>query len=67
MERFKSKALHTITNALWFIPNAVILRNLQTPAVKEETRRFSSQYGDHLTAHPNDLGVNLMAEADDNR
>jgi hypothetical protein len=49
-----------ITNALWFVPNAVILRALQTPTVKEEIRHFSSRYGARLIAHPNDLAVNLM-------
>jgi hypothetical protein len=49
LERFQSKALRMITNAPWFVPNAVILRDLQTPAIKEEIRRFISQYGARLS------------------
>jgi hypothetical protein len=38
-------------------PNKVIRRDLQTPAVKEEIRRYSSQYSARLSAHPNGLVV----------
>jgi hypothetical protein len=34
--------------------------------IKEEIRRYSSQYSSGLSAHPNDLVVNLM-ELPDNR
>jgi hypothetical protein len=40
--------------------------DLQTPAVKEEIHHYSFQYSAHLSAHPNDLTVNLM-ELPDNR
>jgi hypothetical protein len=36
------------------------------PTVKEEIRRYSSQYSARLSAHPNDLIVNLI-ELPDNR
>jgi hypothetical protein len=49
-----------IINAPRIVPNAVILRDHQTPTVKEEIRRFGSQYGSRLSADPNDLAVNLM-------
>jgi hypothetical protein len=39
----------------------VIRRDLQIPAVKEEIRRYSSQYRARLGAHPNDLFVNLKS------
>jgi hypothetical protein len=42
--------------------NTVILRDLQIPTVKEEIRRYSSQY----SAHQNGLIVNLM-ELPDNK
>jgi hypothetical protein len=41
-------------------------RDLQIPTVKEEIRRYSSQYSTRLSAHPNDLIVNLI-ELPDNR
>jgi hypothetical protein len=42
------------------MPNTVIRRDVQTPTVKEEIRRYSSQY----SAHPNGLVVNLMVQPD---
>jgi hypothetical protein len=36
LERFQSKALHMIVDAPWYMPNMVILRDLQIPTVKEE-------------------------------
>jgi hypothetical protein len=44
LERFQSKALHSITNAPWYVPNTIIRRDLQVPSVKEKIRRFSAQY-----------------------
>jgi hypothetical protein len=66
LERFQSKALHMIGDASWYVPNTVIRRDLQIPTVKEEIRRYSSQYIARLSAHPNDLIVNLI-ELPDNR
>jgi carbonic anhydrase len=66
LERFQSKALRMIVDAPWYMPNTIIRRDLQTPTVKEEIRRYSSQYSARLGAHPNGLVVNLM-ELPDNR
>jgi hypothetical protein len=44
-----------------------IRRDLQIPTVKEEIRRYSSQYSARLSAHPNDLIVNLIELPDDRR
>jgi hypothetical protein len=66
LERFQSKALRMIVDAPWYVPNTVIRRDLQIPTVREEIRRYSSQYSARLSAHPNDLIVNLM-ELPDNR
>jgi hypothetical protein len=66
LEHFQSKALRMIVDAPWYVLNTVIRNDLQTPTVKEEIRRYSSQYSAHLSAHPNDLIVNLM-ELPDNR
>jgi hypothetical protein len=52
--------------APWYVPNTVIRRDLQIPIVKEEIRRYSSQYSARLSALPNDLIVNLI-ELPDNR
>jgi hypothetical protein len=66
LERFQSKALRMIVDAPWYVPNMVIRRDLQVPTVKEEIRRYSSQYSARLSTHPNDLIVNLI-ELPDNR
>jgi hypothetical protein len=55
-----------IVDAPWYVPNTVIRRDLQTPTVKEEIRRYSSQYSARLSTQPNDLIVNLT-ELPDNR
>jgi hypothetical protein len=47
-ERFQSKALPMIMDATWYVPNTVARRDLQTPTVKEEIRRYSSQYSARL-------------------
>jgi hypothetical protein len=49
-----------------YVQNTVIRRDLQIPTVKEEIRRYSSQYSARLSAHPNDLTVNLT-ELPDNK
>jgi hypothetical protein len=66
LERFQSKALRLIVDEPWYVLNTVIRRDLQAPTVKEEIRSYSSQYSVRLSAHPNDLIVNLM-ELPDNR
>jgi hypothetical protein len=55
-----------IVDAPWYAPNTVIRRDIQIPTFEEEIRRYSSQYSARLSAHPNDLTVNLM-ELPDNR
>jgi hypothetical protein len=66
LERFQSKALRMIVDAPWYVPNTAIRRDLHTPTVTEEIRRYSSQYSARLSAPPNDLIVNLI-ELPDNR
>jgi hypothetical protein len=50
LERFQPKALGMIVDAHLYVPNTVIRRDLQTPTVKEEIRRYSSQYSARLSA-----------------
>jgi hypothetical protein len=66
LERFQSKALRMIVDAPWYVPNMVIRRDLQIPTVKEEIRRYGSQYSARLSTRPNDVIVNLI-ELPDNR
>jgi hypothetical protein len=65
LERFQSKALHMIVDALWYVPNMVIGSYLQIPTVKEENRRYSS-HSARLSAHPNDI-IESLIELSDNR
>jgi hypothetical protein len=67
LERFQSKALRIIVDTPWYVPNTVIWRDLQTPTVKKATQRYSSEYSAPLSAHTNDLTVNLMELPDDKR
>jgi hypothetical protein len=60
LERFQSKVLHVIVDAPWYVPNTYVRRDHQTPTVKEEISRYSSQYSARLSTHPNDLLVNFM-------
>jgi hypothetical protein len=66
LERFQSKALQMIVDTPRYVPNMVIRRDRQIPTVTEEIRCYSSQYSCRLSAHPNDLTVNLI-ELPDNR
>jgi hypothetical protein len=66
LERLQSRALRMTVHAPWYVLNAVIWKDLQTPTVKEEMHRYSSQYSALLSAHPNGLVVNLM-ELPDNK
>jgi hypothetical protein len=49
LERFQSKALRMIVDASWYVQNTVIRWDLQTPTVKEEIHRYSSQYSARLS------------------
>jgi hypothetical protein len=53
LEHLQSKSFHMIVNAPWYLPNTVIRRDLQISTVKEEIRRYSSQYSARLGAYPN--------------
>jgi carbonic anhydrase len=59
LKRFQSKALRLITDAPWYVPNAIIRRALHVPSVKEEIRRLSAQYYAGLCTHPNLLATQL--------
>jgi hypothetical protein len=67
LERFQSKALRMIVDALWYVRNTIIRKDLQIPTVKEEIRRYSFQYSVRFSAHPNDLIVNFNGLPDNRR
>jgi hypothetical protein len=53
LESFQSKALSMTVD----VPNTLIRRDLQTPTVKEEIRRHSSQYRARLSARSSEPHV----------
>jgi hypothetical protein len=55
-----------IVDEPFYVPNTVILRDLQIPTDKEKILLYSSQYSVRLSAHPDYLIVNLI-ELPDNR
>jgi hypothetical protein len=63
LERFQSKVLRMIVDAPWYVPNSLIRRDLSCPTVKEEIRRYSSDYSDRLRTHPNHLAVKPSSAA----
>jgi hypothetical protein len=67
LQSFQPKALRTIVDAPWCMPNTVIRRDLITSTVKEEICHYSSQYSPHLNTHPNNLALNIMEQPDNNR
>jgi len=62
LERFQSKVLRIITDAPWYVPNAVTKHDLQVPSVRQEVRTFSVTYHARLEDHPNDLATSLLQQ-----
>jgi hypothetical protein len=56
-----------ITDAPWYVPNAIIGQDLQLTAVKEDISQWSSQYSARLRVHPNDLTTHLTQAPDHRR
>jgi hypothetical protein len=62
LERFQSKVLRIITDALWYVPNAVIKHNLQVPSVRQDVRTYIVTYHTRLNCHPNYLVIPLLQQ-----
>ena len=60
LERFQSKVLRIITDAPWYVPNAVIKRDLKVLLVRQEMRNYSVTYRQRLDDHPNRLAKSLF-------
>lgn len=63
LQRFHSKTLRTIVNAPWYVPNKVVLRDINMSSVKDEIKLFSSKYQTRLGSHPNICAVNLLKDS----
>jgi hypothetical protein len=62
LERFQSKVLRIITDAPWYVPNAIIKRDLQVPTVRQEARKYSANYRKWLDTHSSSLANALFRE-----
>jgi len=60
LERFQSKLLRIITDAHWYVPNAVIKRDLQVLTVRQEVPNYSVTYRQRLDDHPNSMVKTLF-------
>ena len=67
LERFRSKMLRIITDAPWYLPNAVIVRDLQGLSVRQEVCNHSVIYRQRLNDHPNSLAKSLFQRPHYNR
>jgi hypothetical protein len=56
---FRGRVLRLITDAPWYVPNAVIRNDLQIPTIIEEITRLSSKYSAGLNTHHNHLVTQL--------
>ena len=60
LERFQSKVLRIITDAPWYVRNAVIKCDLLVLTVRQEVRKYSVTYRQRLDDHPNSLAKSLF-------
>ena len=60
LERFQSIVLLIITDAPWYVPNAVIIRDLRVLSVRQEVRNYSVTHPQRLNDHPNSLAKSLF-------
>jgi hypothetical protein len=67
LEIFQSKVLRIITDAPWYVPNAVIKRDLKVLSVRHEVRNYSVTYRQRLDDHPNRLAESLFRRTHHNR
>jgi hypothetical protein len=59
LQRFQNKVLREIVDAPWYVPNAVLHKDLSVPTVREEIKKCSVKYRHRLQIHPNRLAVAL--------
>jgi len=59
--------LRIITDAKWYVPNAVIKRDLKVLSVRQEVRNYSVTYRQRLDDHPNRLAKSLFQTTNYNR
>jgi hypothetical protein len=59
---FQNKALRTMVNAPWYVPNKLLHTDLQMPTIREEITKCSTNHRAKLLTLPNTLTSNLLTE-----
>jgi len=62
LQRFQNKALRTMVNSPWYVPNKLLHTDLQMPTIREEITKYSTNHRAKLLTHPNTLTSNLLTE-----
>lgn len=62
LERFQSKVLRTIVKAPWYVPNAIIARDLKVLPIKKEIKLRFEIYKKRLSNHPNTYAKELITQ-----
>ena len=64
LQRFQSKTLRSLLNALWYVTNETIHRDLKIPTVKDEIHKSRSRYNTRVNNHHNPLVTQLLDTTD---
>ena len=64
LQRFQSKTLRSLIDALSYVTNETINRDLKIPTVKEEISKFSNRYNIRVNKHQNPLVTRLLDTTD---
>jgi len=67
LEGFQSKVLRIFTDEPWYVPNAVIKRDVKVLSVRPEVRNYTVTYRQRLDDHPNRLAKSLLQRTHYNR
>lgn len=67
LQRYQSKTLRMLVNAPWFVNNCNIHNDLAIPTIKKEINRYSTNYLNRLSNHPNVLAITLLDDTDEKR
>ena len=57
LQSLQSKILRTTVNALWYIRNEDIRKDLKIPTVKKEIGKYTRKYKERTVTHPNQLAA----------
>jgi hypothetical protein len=67
LERFQSKVLRIFTDVPWYVPNAVIKRDINVLSVRQEVHNYNVTYRQRPDDHPDRLAKSLFQRTHYNR